>query len=108
MKSLKIVKAMMALIVAGIIFVASPAHALRSFVANITEIETTYLPGLIKFSLSTGPGCATGGYTWDRGAENNKLTYAGMLAAMLSGKSVVVFFGDSDSCAALFFYVRNQ
>jgi hypothetical protein len=108
LKSLKSVKIAIALMVAGLVVVTSPAHALRQYITNITSIESTYLPGLIRFSLSTGPVCSNGLYDWNKGLENNKVTYAGMLAAMLSGKSVVIYFNDNDNCLAQFIHFQNQ
>lgn len=105
---MKSVKTGIKLMIAGALLFTSAAHALQGpYTATITRIEPTYLPGLVAFNLSSGPSCNAGaGYIWNRGPDNNKATYAGMIAAMLAGKPVDVWFDDADSCSAQFIHFR--
>jgi hypothetical protein len=111
MKNLKNVKIRIVLVVSALLF-TSLAHASGPYVGRITRIETTYLPEFIAFSLSVPTGCAaTANLIWSGGAgrpgnkENVKATYAGMLAAMLAGKTVNIWFSDSDPCAGAYLHV---
>ncbi len=114
MKSLKNVKIGIALVVSTLLF-TSTAYASGPYTARITRIETTYLPEFVAFSLSVAnpAGCTgTANLVWNGGAgrpgvaENVKATYAAMLAAMLAGKTVKVWFSDSSPCTATYFHVQ--
>lgn len=77
--------------------VTGQANALVEIVAKVTVVEATYLPGDVAFQLDTGTSTLPAGtwLHWKKTDENNKAVYGLLMSALMSGKSIRVYFNDS-------------
>jgi hypothetical protein len=75
------------------------AHALNAVVANVSLVESTYMPGNVAFILTNGTAlCPSGRWLfWQRDPENNKAVYAMLMSAAVSGRKINIFFEEGDS-----------
>ncbi|TBV73262.1 hypothetical protein [Pseudoxanthomonas winnipegensis] len=92
-----------------LLFAAAPASALQMITGKVKEIEVSYMPGQVRFTLTEGNATCPAGkqLIWtNSNAENNKAVYAALAAALSSGKAVRFYFDDGDeSCIGKFFYM---
>jgi hypothetical protein len=83
-----------------------PSWAYELTNARVTVLQSTYMPAKIAFTVDTGtPSCPAG--TWlfwsNSNTDNNKATYATLLAALTSGSKVTYYVNDGDTaCTVLF------
>ncbi len=87
------------------------AYSLESFVGKVTYLEPTYMPTSIRFSMDGGNvACPAGkAVIWSReDAENNKIVYSSIMAAMMAKKSIRIYINDGDtSCKAQYLHLLN-
>lgn len=92
--------------------VSVSSNALEWIKGKVTSIESTYLPGRIAFVLDSGSvSCPAGKVLfWQKtDAENNKVVYSTILAAMLSNKTVQLVINDGDTnCVGQYIYILNN
>jgi hypothetical protein len=75
-------------------------------VAHVTDVQSTYMPTNIQFSVDTGTTSCPAGHwlTWaNANIDNNKATYATLLAAIVSGSQILYYINVGDtSCTVVF------
>jgi len=86
-------------VAAGVLFSNQAVAAIVSLGnGTVTWIETTYTPGTLVFTLSSGDALCPAGkmitYT-SSNADNMKMTYAALLANMVSGRQVYAYYNTS-------------
>lgn len=84
--------------------------------AKVTTIEPSYMPDQILFRIDTVAGtCPAGTWIYYYGTNYKEVTnskknvqaiYAGLLAAVISGKNVEVH--GNDECIAINIHISNQ
>lgn len=83
-----------------------PAWAYEETNAKVTLVQSTYMPTAIAFTVDTGtPSCPAGTWLYWRNAniDNNKATYATLLAALSSGMRITYYVNNGDTgCTVLF------
>ena len=86
-------------VLAMMLLAATQAKALEMVAANVSVVESSYMPATVTFMLTSGTAlCPSGRWlVWQRDAENNKAVYAMLMSAMVSGKKVNVYFDEGDS-----------
>lgn len=92
-----------------IVFAAPPASALQIVTGKVKEIEVTYMPGQVNFTLSEGNATCPAGKTliWkNSNPENNKAIYTALASALVGGKLIKFYIDDNDdSCIGKFIYI---
>ncbi|MEO7496584.1 MAG: hypothetical protein ABIT83_11440 [Massilia sp.] len=86
----------------------SHAFALQMATGKVTSIEATYLPYVFMFKLDAGTSLCAAGSTMEWRNEdlsNNRSVYATVMAALIAGKSIMVYFDDAAPCRAQFIYI---
>ncbi|MBN6112317.1 hypothetical protein JR063_12095 [Xanthomonas sp. CFBP 8700] len=87
------------------------AEAFQVITGRVVEIEATYMPSRIPFTLSEGNATCPAGHAllWANNTqENTKAIYATLMSALVSGKQIKVFLEDNDtSCTGKFIYLVN-
>lgn len=85
---------------------AFPCLAYEQTYARVTTVQSTYMPTTIAFEVDTGtPSCPAGSWLiWSNAnTDNNKATYATLLAAIASGSRILYYINDGDtSCKVVF------
>lgn len=93
-------------------FMCSSANAIQWIKAKVTSIEVTYMPGNLRFYLDAGNTACPAGkeMKWQNSsAENNKIIYSTVLAAMTAGKKLHVVINDNDTtCTVQYLYILNE
>lgn len=78
--------------------VCAKAHAVEVLTGKVKILEATYMPVKILFQLKVGTSSCPAG-TWlswsNPNAYNMKITYATLLAAVSSGKSINIYINNS-------------
>ncbi|WP_151960989.1 hypothetical protein [Acinetobacter bereziniae] len=78
--------------------VCAKAHAVEVLTGKVKILEATYMPVKILFQLNVGTSSCPAG-TWlswsNPNAYNMKITYATLLAAVSSGKSINIYINNS-------------
>lgn len=91
--------------------ISTNTQALESFSGKIVRIEATYMPNNIQFTLDSGNSSCPAGKTivWQKEPENNKVIYATVMAALISGTKVLVYINNGDtSCLGQFIYILSN
>jgi hypothetical protein len=80
--------------------------AYEAAVAHVTDLQSTYMPGNVQFQVDVGTASCPAGHwlTWaNANTDNNKVTYATLLAAITSGSHILFQINDGDtSCTVVF------
>ena len=80
--------------------------AYEAATARVTTVQSTYMPTNIQFSVDTGTASCPAGHwlTWSNpNIENNKATYATLLAALISATSILYYINNSDTTCTVVF-----
>ncbi|CAK0779897.1 conserved exported hypothetical protein [Gammaproteobacteria bacterium] len=79
---------------------------LKAFVGTVAVLEATYMPDAISFQMNVGDDAcpANSWMTYNKNPSNNKIVYATLLAATVSGKSVQ-YWHDGTNCNGSFIYI---
>ncbi len=67
---------------------------------NVTNVDMSYLPGMVAFKMDTGTAtCPAGSWLrWQNtNTDNNKAAYAMLLEAFAIGKPVDFYYATGDS-----------
>ncbi|MDR0237815.1 hypothetical protein [Acinetobacter sp.] len=79
-------------------FVCAKADAVEVVTGKVKILETTYMPVKILLQLNVGSSSCPAG-TWlswsNPNVDNMKTTYATLLAAVSSGKSINIYINNS-------------
>lgn len=98
--------------VLAVCFFCSSANAAQWIKAKVASIEVTYMPGSLRFYLDAGNTACPAGkeMKWQNAsAENNKIIYSTVLAAMMAGKKLHVVINDNDTnCVVQYLYILNE
>lgn len=90
-------------------FFCLKSQALEVSTGRVMQIEATYLPSVIPFSLDTGaPSCPAGSLLkWSNPDQSNvRAVYAMLLTSLVSGKQVRAYINDGDTgCNVAFIYI---
>ena len=88
-----------------------PSHAVENIIGKITALEPTYMPGYISFQMDTGNSTCPAGrwFVWNKGQDNNKVVYATLMAALVSGKKINFIINDGDTtCTGAFLHLYQN
>ncbi|WP_115563408.1 hypothetical protein [Xanthomonas arboricola] len=106
---MKIIMLIVSALVLPCIF--NTAEALQRFSGTVKEIEATYMPTQIPFTLSEGNSACPKGKTlfWaNANLENNKAVYATLLTSLTTGRKIMFIMDDDDaSCKGRFIYITE-
>lgn len=95
----------------GLLLASGSASALQMIRGNVREIEVTYMPARIQFTLSEGNTACPKGKTlvWANSSQdNNKVVYATLVSALVGGKKVNFYVDDNDqTCTGKFIYIAE-
>ncbi len=88
------------------------AHAAQiSITGSVVQLEPTYLPTEVSFSMSNGSAlCPTGHWLiWKNAStSNNQAVYATLLAAYVSNKQITIYLDDADTtCTGTFIHIHD-
>jgi hypothetical protein len=86
---------------AGVLILCTQADAtvVTLGTGTVTLMEATYMPGIIVFKISSGDtNCPAGKVLTysSSNADNTKTAYATLLANMLSGRQVYVYYDNAN------------
>ncbi|MFL6603254.1 MAG: hypothetical protein ACJ8R9_18270 [Steroidobacteraceae bacterium] len=80
-------------------------------VAHVTTLQSTYMPTNVQFTVDTGTASCPAGHwlTWaNADKDNNKATYATLLAAVTSGMQIMYYVNNGDTgCTVIFLNILS-
>ena len=85
--------------------------ALQYITGKVIEVEPTYMPGDVFFQMSEGNStCPSGTWLkWTKSEKNNRAVYAGLLTAMISGKTVnFVLEDNATDCVGSYLHIKHD
>lgn len=91
---------------------SSTAWSYEQALAHVTMVQSSYMPNVVAFRVDTGTAsCPAGAWLLSGSAattDNNKATYAMLLAAINTGNLVEYGINAGDtSCTVVFLYELN-
>jgi hypothetical protein len=87
------------------------ANSLEMITGHVKVLEPTYMPNTISFSMTVGTAsCPAGTWLkWNKSEENNKAVFSTLMAALMSGKKVNVYFLDNDTtCIGQYLHLLSE
>jgi hypothetical protein len=92
-------KGMKRIVAAALLVFSAASSALTGITGKVTDIEGTYVPGVVVFQMDTGSSsCPTGTWLkWQKDLENNKAVYSMLMTALTSGRKIAFYVNDNDA-----------
>lgn len=94
-----------------LLLMTTTSWALQTITGKVTMVEPTYMPERITFRMDTGNNTCPAGnwFTWRKDEKNNRAVYAGLLTAMISGKTVnFVLEDNATDCVGSYLHIKHN
>ncbi|ACA85760.1 hypothetical protein Swoo_1472 [Shewanella woodyi ATCC 51908] len=95
----------------NLLLLSFSVESLERITGYVKVLEPTYMPNTISFSMSAGTAsCPAGSWLkWSKTEDNNKVAFSTLMAALMSGKKINLYFLDNDTtCTAQFLHLLSE